>query len=67
MKRPFRIPGGWLSLVLVTLAPMFLLALVLVTSLSGEDADPRQALILCGVVLAGVGIYMAKRGKVPMV
>jgi amino acid transporter len=64
MKRPFRIPGGWPSLVLVTLAPMFLLALVLITSLSGEDADPRQALILCGVVIAGIAIYMARRRKV---
>jgi amino acid transporter len=64
MKRPFRIPGGWLSLVLVTLAPMSLLALVLLTSLSGEDADPRQVLILCGVVMVGIGIYLARRRKV---
>ena len=64
MKRPFRIPGGWPSLVLVTLAPMVLVTVVLITSLSGDDADPRQALILAGMVMAGIAIYLARRKKI---
>jgi amino acid transporter len=61
MKRPFRIPGGQLSVLLVTLAPMLLAALVLVTSVSGEGADLRQALIVCGMIIGGVGIYFARQ------
>ncbi len=64
MVRPFRIPGGWPVIVLVILAPMFLSAIVLLTSLSGEGSDPRQALIVVGIAATGSIIYFARRDAV---
>ncbi len=64
LKRPFRIPGGWPALALVTLAPMALVAVVLATSLTGDEADPRQWPILGGMIVAGLAIYMARRSGV---
>ena len=64
MVRPFRIPGGWPVIVLVILAPMFLSAIVLLTSLSGEGSDPRQALIVVGIAATGLIIYFVRRDTV---
>jgi hypothetical protein len=64
MIRPFRIPGGWAVIVLVTLAPLFLSAIVLATSLSGEGSDPRQALIVVGIAATGLIIYFTRRDAV---
>jgi amino acid transporter len=64
MARPFRIPGGWAVIFLAVLAPMFLSAIVLATSLSGEGSDPRQALIVAGIAATGVIIYFTRREAV---
>ncbi len=60
-SRPFRIPGGWPILLLITIAPICFALLVFLASFQGEDADPRQALIVCGVILSGIIIYFTRR------
>lgn len=66
MPRPFRVPGGWVGVILVTLAPMCCATLLLITSLSGENADPRQAMVVGGVIISGAGIFLARRkGRAP--
>jgi amino acid transporter len=59
--RPFRIPGGWLGVALVTIAPMLCAILLVVVSLSGEEADPKQALIVILVIISGIGLYFARK------
>lgn len=60
MKRPFRIPGGWPVISLVVLTPMCLSALVFITSLFGQGADPRQVLIAAGIAAIGVINYFSR-------
>jgi len=60
-QRPFRIPGGWAGVALVTLAPMICAALLVFVSLSGEDADPKQAVIVAFVIITGIGLYYARK------
>ncbi len=54
----FRIPGGYISLALITFAPMALAALVAVIALAGTEADPRQALLALAVGASGALIYV---------
>ncbi len=61
MQRPFRVPGGWLGVALVTLAPLCCAALLLIVSLRGENADPRQALVVCLAILSGIALYFGRR------
>jgi len=64
MKRPFRVPGGWFGLVLVTLAPMSCAAVVVAASLYGDDADTRQPLIVAVLIFSGTLLYFARRNHV---
>ncbi len=61
LHRPFRIPGGRPFLFLLMLVPMALAATVLAASLSGNGADPLQALILCAILASGIVIYFTRR------
>ena len=61
--RPFRIPGGWVGVALVTIAPMLCAILLVFVSLSGEDADPKQALIVALAIITGIGLYFARRKR----
>ena len=63
MSRPFRIPGGWFGVIVITLAPMCCAALLLVTSVTGENADPRQAMVVVGVIISGVLLFLVKRRR----
>ena len=63
MCRPFRIPGNWFGVIVITLAPMCCAALLLVTSVTGEHADPRQAMVVIGVIISGVLLFLAKRNR----
>jgi len=59
--RPFRVPGGGLGVALVTIAPMLCAILLVSVSLTGEDADPKQALIVAFVIITGIGLYFARK------
>ena len=61
LARPFRIPGGWPGVVLVALAPMSCGALLVITSVRSESAEPRQALIVIGAMLSGILLFVIKR------
>lgn len=64
MARPFRVPGGWLGIALITLAPMCCAGVVLITSLSDKSADLRQTLIVIGVIASGIALYFTRRETV---
>jgi amino acid transporter len=63
LRRPFRVPGGWVSIALVTVAPMLCAVVLLFVSLTGEDADPKQAAIVAAVIVTGIALYFARRKK----
>jgi len=63
MSRPFRVPGGWPVLFLITIAPTCFAILVFIASFQDKSADPRQMLIVCVVILSGVVIYFTRRRK----
>jgi amino acid transporter len=63
MSRPFRIPGGWPGVILVALAPLSCGALLVITSVRSESAEPRQALIVIGAMLSGVLLFVVKRRR----
>lgn len=64
MPRPFRVPGGWFGIALVTLAPVCCATVVLIASLTDKTADPRQALVVCGVIASGIVLYYARHRSV---
>ena len=61
--RPFRVPGGWMGVALVTVAPMLCAILLVAVSVTGEDADPKQALIVILVIASGIGLYFLRRRR----
>jgi amino acid transporter len=64
MPRPFRVPGGWFGLVLVTIAPMGCAVLVAAASFRQEDVDKRQVLMVPVLMLSGVLLYLLRRRNV---
>jgi amino acid transporter len=63
MARPFCIPGGWIAVALVTLAPICCAGLLLISSVTGENADSRQAMVVPGVMISGVALFLARRKR----
>jgi len=63
LRRPFRVPGGWVSIALLTVAPMLCAVVLLFVSLTGEDADPKQGAIVAAVIVTGIALYFARRKK----
>ena len=61
MPRPFRVPGGWLGLALVTIAPMGCAVLVAAASFRQEDVDKRQVLAVPILMLSGGLLYLLRR------
>ena len=61
MERPFRIPGGWAGVVLVTLAPLGCAGFLLVSTLRDPDSDPRQLLIVAAAIASGAALYFVRR------
>ena len=64
LRRPFRVPGGWLGILLVTLAPLACAIVLLAVSLTGADADPKQAMIVAGVIVTGIALYFFQRKNI---
>jgi hypothetical protein len=61
MERPFRIPGGWTGVVLVTLAPLGCAAFLLASTLRDPDSDPRQLLVVAAAIASGAALYFVRR------
>ncbi|MBA3439446.1 MAG: APC family permease [Pyrinomonadaceae bacterium] len=64
MKRPFRVPGGWPSITLITLAPMCFAAVVLWASFSDASTDARQAMMVIAVMASGFALYFARKRRI---
>lgn len=57
MERPFRVPGGWLGVLLATTSPMCFALVVAVASVSGRRADLWQAGVVLVLLLMGTLLY----------
>ncbi len=66
MERPFKIKGGWVFLILLTIAPMAFASIVLFATLSDVEADHRQILAVVIAMASGVVLYFLRRGKITM-
>lgn len=62
LERPFRVPGGWPVLILITISPMTLAAAVGVESLRGVHTGLYQLLVIPAMILSGVWLYVRRRG-----
>ncbi len=62
--RSFRVPGGWLGLGYVVLAPLLIAALALWALMSGSEGYGRQLLLLALFIGSGTGLYGLRRGRV---
>jgi amino acid transporter len=61
LPRPFKIRGGWIVLILITLAPMSFALTVVSATLSDETTDLRQVGIVVFGLLLGVILYYLRR------
>ena len=57
LPRPFRIPGGWPALLLVTLSMGVFISACFIFSLLGENGGWIQAVIAVGMLLTGLLVY----------
>lgn len=64
LPRPFKIPGGWLVLILITIAPMLFALAVLAATLSDPEAELWQIYVVAGSLFSGVLLYFLRRKKV---
>src|SRR5262249_15137357 len=59
MRRPYRVPGGWLGLLLVSLSSVFVVVLAVAGTL--HDEGPRARLLAAGALLTGPLLYPVLR------
>ncbi|MGH9435418.1 MAG: APC family permease [Terriglobia bacterium] len=64
MERPFRVPGGWPGLVLITVSPMALAVVIAVESLRGTHTGIYQLAVIPAMILSGVWLYYLRRRRV---
>jgi len=62
-NRPFRVPGGWLGLAYVCVAPLAFCAAVLFATLRDWRSFPGQLGLLAGIVAGGIVFYFAGRRR----
>ncbi|MFI5183764.1 MAG: APC family permease [Vicinamibacteria bacterium] len=61
--RTFAVPGGWLGIAYVCLAPFSVAAAVLLASLREEQSHAGQFLVVAGILLSGAALYLARRPR----
>jgi amino acid transporter len=64
LPRPFRVPGGWPVLVLITLAPMSFAATVIAATVTDPETDLRQTALVVGGLGLGVIFYFLRRKNI---
>ena len=62
-ERAFAVPGGWLGIAYVCLAPLGVAAAVLLASLREQHSHAAQFLVVAGILLSGVVLYLARRPR----
>jgi amino acid transporter len=66
MERPFRVPGGWPGLILITVLPMTFAGVVAVSSLRGNGQGLYQMAVIPAVIVSGAWIYFKRRDVAPV-
>lgn len=64
LPRPFKIRGGWIVLILITITPMSFAATVIWATLSDSETDLRHLYIVVGGLISGVLLYLWRRKNV---
>ena len=62
-ERAFAVPGGWLGIAYVCIAPLGVAAAVLLAGLREEESHAGQFLVVGGVLASGVVLYLARRPR----
>ncbi|MGH9406636.1 MAG: APC family permease [Terriglobia bacterium] len=63
MHRPFRVPGGWLGVILITISPVAVFAFLAVESWKGAGNELYQMLVIPAMFLSGVWLYYRGRRR----
>jgi amino acid transporter len=63
MPRPFRVPGGWAGVILVTILPAGCAIFLLVSTFRDPDTDLRQLLVVAAAMGSGIALYFARRRR----
>jgi amino acid transporter len=61
--RAFAVPGGWLGIVYVCLAPLGVATAVLLASLLEEHSHAGEYLVVAAILVSGVTLYLARRPR----
>lgn len=64
LPRPFKIRGGWLVLILITLAPMSFAATVIYATLTDTETDLRHLFVVLIGLLLGVALYFLRKKQI---
>jgi amino acid transporter len=64
MERPFRVPGGWAGLVVITILPIAFAVVIAVATLNGRGAQLYQMAVIPAVIVTGTLIYFKRRQAV---
>ena len=63
LERPFKIRGGWPTMVLITILPMSFALVVIWATLSDPEADIRHLVVVVAGLLSGVLLYLVRKNK----
>ncbi len=63
MKRPYKIPGGWFGLVLVTLGPVFVLYVAIYFQVLDVGLVQGIGWAVIGMATGPIAYYILRRGK----
>jgi len=63
--RPFRVPGGWLGLAYVCIAPLAFCVVVLFATLREWRSFAGQIAVVGFVIASGAGLYLVRRRGLP--
>jgi amino acid transporter len=61
--RAFSIPGGWLGIAYVCVAPLGVAAAVLLASLREEHSHAAEYLVVAAILVSGAVLYLARRPR----
>jgi amino acid transporter len=64
LERPFRVPGGWVGLIVVTALPALFALIVALATLRGNNSQAYQLGIIPAVIATGTLIYFRRRQSV---
>lgn len=63
MRRPFRVPGGWFGVILITASPVAVFTFLAFESFKGAGNQLYQMLVIPAMILSGVWLYYRGRRR----